>query len=171
MSIADKMNTLITEVRGAYTSIQNKGGMIPSSKNTQNLEDAILSIPAAASDLYMHNILLYIVGHNQDGNMLIVNSSKDPMTYADILMWLNANNFKSTTTTYPAWGSGTQKDIYEFASSSTSTKSKYTISPYMPSGIFVGEDSSTHISKLKVKVLQSGTQEVQSVVDNVIKIS
>lgn len=166
MSIADKMNTLITEIQSAYASIQTKGGTIPSSKNTQNLEDAILSIPAPASGLYMHNILLYIVGHNQDGNMLIVSSNKDPMTITEIAEWLYTNNFKSTTTTYPAWGSGTQKDIYEFASSSTSTKTKYTISPYMPSGVF-----STNGTTLTVKVLQSGTQEVQSVVDNVIEIS
>lgn len=166
MSIADKITTLKNEVQSAYTSIQTKGGTIPSSKNTENLANAILSIPESASDLYMHNILFQISSYIQAGNMLIVSTNKDPMTVTEIAAWLYSKGFTSGTTSYPTWGSGKQQGIYEFSSSSTSTKTKYTISPEFPTGVF-----SSNGTDLSFKVIQSAVFQVSSVKDNVIKIS
>ena len=44
MSVADRLNKLSTDITNAYTSIENKGGTIPSNKNTNNLPTAIDSI-------------------------------------------------------------------------------------------------------------------------------
>ena len=44
MSIATKLEKLTTDITSAYTSIENKGGTIPSDKNTDNLHTAIDSI-------------------------------------------------------------------------------------------------------------------------------
>lgn len=44
MSIASKLEKLTTDITNAYTSIENKGGTIPSDKNTENLSTAIDSI-------------------------------------------------------------------------------------------------------------------------------
>lgn len=45
MSVADKITQLINDISSSYQKIQSKGGTIPSSKNTNNLPDAIDSIP------------------------------------------------------------------------------------------------------------------------------
>lgn len=44
MAIATEINNLKTNISNAYTSIQTKGGTIPTNKNTQNLSSAIESI-------------------------------------------------------------------------------------------------------------------------------
>ncbi len=44
MSVADRLNKLSTDITNAYTSIESKGGTIPSNKNTNNLSTAIDSI-------------------------------------------------------------------------------------------------------------------------------
>ena len=44
MSVADRLNKLSTDITNAYTSINNKGGTIPTNKNTDNLHTAIDSI-------------------------------------------------------------------------------------------------------------------------------
>lgn len=44
MSIATEINNLKTNILNAYTSIQTKGGTIPTNKNTENLSSAIESI-------------------------------------------------------------------------------------------------------------------------------
>jgi len=44
MAISDRLTKLITDITNAYTSIENKGGTIPSDKNTNNLSTAINSI-------------------------------------------------------------------------------------------------------------------------------
>lgn len=49
MSIASKLTKLETDITNAYDSIENKGGTIPANKNTNNLPDAIDSIPSGGS--------------------------------------------------------------------------------------------------------------------------
>lgn len=49
MSIANKMAKLETDINNAYTAINNKGGIIPNHKNTENLAAAISSISGSAS--------------------------------------------------------------------------------------------------------------------------
>lgn len=44
MAISDRLTKLATDIISAYTSIENKGGTIPSDKNTNNLSTAIDSI-------------------------------------------------------------------------------------------------------------------------------
>ena len=44
MAISDRLTKLTTDITNAYTSIENKGGTIPSDKNTNNLATAIDSI-------------------------------------------------------------------------------------------------------------------------------
>lgn len=44
MAISDRLTKLATDITSAYTSIENKGGTIPSDKNTNNLATAINSI-------------------------------------------------------------------------------------------------------------------------------
>lgn len=44
MAIADKLTKLATDITNAYDAIDDKGGTIPSDKNTNNLENAIRSI-------------------------------------------------------------------------------------------------------------------------------
>jgi len=45
MSIADSITKLKADITSAYNTIEQKGGTIPSEKNTNNLSDAIESIP------------------------------------------------------------------------------------------------------------------------------
>lgn len=49
MAIANEINVLKGNIRNAYTSIQNKGGTIPTNKNTENLSSAIDSISAGGT--------------------------------------------------------------------------------------------------------------------------
>ena len=49
MAIANEINILKGNIRNAYTSIQNKGGIIPTNKNTENLSSAIDSISAGGT--------------------------------------------------------------------------------------------------------------------------
>ena len=49
MAIANEINILKGNIRNAYASIQNKGGTIPTNKNTENLSSAIDSIPSGSS--------------------------------------------------------------------------------------------------------------------------
>lgn len=44
MAIADKLTKLATDITNAYDAIDDKGGTLPSDKNTDNLENAIRSI-------------------------------------------------------------------------------------------------------------------------------
>lgn len=45
MSVADKLTTLSNNITSAYTSISTMNGTIPTYKNTQNIANAILTIP------------------------------------------------------------------------------------------------------------------------------
>ena len=38
MSVADKLTKLSTDITNAYNSIEDKGGTIPTNKNTENLK-------------------------------------------------------------------------------------------------------------------------------------
>ena len=49
MAISDRLNKLTTDITNAYTSIENKGGTIPSNKNTENMSTAINSIEVIES--------------------------------------------------------------------------------------------------------------------------
>lgn len=49
MSIASKLEKLATDITSAYGAINTKGGTIPSNKNTENLANAITSIPQGSS--------------------------------------------------------------------------------------------------------------------------
>lgn len=49
MSVVSEINILKGNIRNAYTSIQNKGGTIPTNKNTENLSNAIDSISAGGT--------------------------------------------------------------------------------------------------------------------------
>lgn len=44
MAISDKLTKLTTDITDAYTAVDNKGGTIPTDKNTENLPAAINSI-------------------------------------------------------------------------------------------------------------------------------
>lgn len=44
MAVADTLNTLITDLTNAYTTLENKGADIPNNKNTNNLAEAIQSL-------------------------------------------------------------------------------------------------------------------------------
>ena len=44
MAISDKLTKLSTDITNAYNSIQEKGGTIPTNKNTENLSSSISSI-------------------------------------------------------------------------------------------------------------------------------
>lgn len=61
MAISDRLTKLATDITNAYTSIENKGGTIPSDKNTNNLATAIDSIEvieeatAEGEDLHLTN--------------------------------------------------------------------------------------------------------------------
>lgn len=44
MAVADTLNTLITDLTNAYTTLENKGADIPTNKNTNNLAEAIQSL-------------------------------------------------------------------------------------------------------------------------------
>ena len=46
MAIADTLTELATDISNAYDSIDDKGGTLPQSKNTNNLATAIDSIPS-----------------------------------------------------------------------------------------------------------------------------
>lgn len=46
MAISNELNTLKTNILSAYNTIQTKGGTIPTNKNTQNLSNAINTIPS-----------------------------------------------------------------------------------------------------------------------------
>lgn len=49
MSIASKLEKLATDITSAYSAVNTKGGTIPSNKNTENLANAITSIPQGSS--------------------------------------------------------------------------------------------------------------------------
>lgn len=49
MSIASKLTKLETDIANVYDLIEEKGGIIPQNKNTENMVDAISSIPAGSS--------------------------------------------------------------------------------------------------------------------------
>ena len=51
MSIPSILNTLETAIDNSYTAIATKGGTIPQNKNTNNLMNAIDSIPASSTTL------------------------------------------------------------------------------------------------------------------------
>ena len=44
MAISDKLTKLSTDITNAYNSVQEKGGTIPTNKNTENLSSSISSI-------------------------------------------------------------------------------------------------------------------------------
>ena len=58
MAISNELNTLKANISRAYTMIQNKGGTIPTNKNTQNLSSAISTIQGGGSgtDYFVDNI-------------------------------------------------------------------------------------------------------------------
>ena len=49
MAISNELNTLKANISRAYTMVQNKGGTIPTNKNTQNLSSAISTIQGGGS--------------------------------------------------------------------------------------------------------------------------
>lgn len=49
MAVSNELNTLKANISSAYTMIQNKGGTVPTNKNTQNLSNAINTIPSGGS--------------------------------------------------------------------------------------------------------------------------
>lgn len=53
MSIASELTKLETDITNAYSTINTKGGTIPSNKNTNNLATAINSIPSGGSATLM----------------------------------------------------------------------------------------------------------------------
>lgn len=48
MSVADELTNLTNNISAAYDAIETKGGTVPADKNTDNLADAIASIPSGA---------------------------------------------------------------------------------------------------------------------------
>lgn len=50
MSVADKITQLVNDISASYLKIENKGGTIPTSKNTTNLPNAIDSIPSGGGE-------------------------------------------------------------------------------------------------------------------------
>lgn len=66
MSIATSLTKLETDITNAYGSINTKGGTIPSNKNTENLQNAISSIPTGPSNVY---IFTYTLSTHNSGNV------------------------------------------------------------------------------------------------------
>ena len=50
MAISDKLTKLKTDITNAYNSVQEKGGTVPSNKNTENLSSSISSIKSYEND-------------------------------------------------------------------------------------------------------------------------
>ena len=50
MSVADKITQLVNDISSSYQKIQSKGGTIPTNKNTNNLPNAIDSIPSGGGE-------------------------------------------------------------------------------------------------------------------------
>lgn len=67
MSIADKLTKLTSDITDAYGMIEEKGGTLPEHKNTDNLSDAIASIPGGGGEadygtitfMYQGNLVEY----------------------------------------------------------------------------------------------------------------
>lgn len=74
MSVADRLNKLTTDITNAYTSIENKGGIIPANKNTNNLPTAIDSIQSSN-----------IIGATAEGESLSLTNTK-AMPYSDYVV-------------------------------------------------------------------------------------
>lgn len=68
MSIASKLTKLETDITNAYSSINTKGGTIPSNKNTENLQNAISSIPTGPSNVYTFT---YTLSAHNSGNVAL----------------------------------------------------------------------------------------------------
>lgn len=52
MSVADKITQLVNDISASYLRIEGKGGTIPTNKNTNNLPNAIDSIPSGGGLAY-----------------------------------------------------------------------------------------------------------------------
>ena len=59
MSIANKLEKLATDISSAYNIIQNKNGIVPVNKNTENLSTAIDSIPTGGSSVAENDVNFY----------------------------------------------------------------------------------------------------------------
>ena len=68
MSIASKLTKLETDITNAYSTINTKGGTIPSNKNTENLQNAISSIPTGPSNVYTFT---YTLSAHNSGNVAL----------------------------------------------------------------------------------------------------
>lgn len=68
MAIATEINNLKTNISNAYTSIQTKGGTIPTNKNTQNLSSAIESISSGGDVSEYFNSTVKGGDNNLGGN-------------------------------------------------------------------------------------------------------
>lgn len=68
MSIATQLTKLETDITNAYSAINTKGGTIPSNKNTENLQNAINSIPTGPSNVY---IFTYTLSAHNSGNVAL----------------------------------------------------------------------------------------------------
>ena len=68
MAIATEINNLKTNISNAYTSIQTKGGTIPTNKNTENLSNAIDSISSGGDVSEYFNSTVKGGNNNLGGN-------------------------------------------------------------------------------------------------------
>lgn len=74
MTIADKLTKLSTDITNAYTAIDNKGGIIPANKNTENLASSISSISGGGSTIVEENDVNF---YDYDGTLLYSYSASD----------------------------------------------------------------------------------------------
>lgn len=83
MSVADKITQLINDISSSYQKIESKGGTIPTNKNTNNLPDAIDSIPSGGGEAVIEPIEItengtYTAPEGVDGySPIIVNVNAD----------------------------------------------------------------------------------------------
>ena len=67
MSIASQLTKLETDISNAYDSIETKGGTIPQNQNTENLSNAIASIPTSSSPTLQNKSITI----TQNGNTIV----------------------------------------------------------------------------------------------------
>ncbi|MBQ5696166.1 MAG: hypothetical protein IIV48_05875 [Clostridium sp.] len=127
MSIASKLTKLETDITNAYSSINTKGGTIPNNKNTENLQNAISSIPTGPSNVYIFTYTLSahnsgnvalgtlpddVYSHRNDENFTVVLTNLTPtqiVQYDEYNIMTTNNSDVPKNSTYPVYGIGCRK--------------------------------------------------------------
>lgn len=100
MAISDRLTKLTTDITSAYTSIDNKGGTIPSDKNTDNLHTAIDSIEVIETATAEEESLSLANTKAMPYSDYVVEGKSEQETRSGKNLW-NNNNVISTTIITP----------------------------------------------------------------------